>query len=268
MEKITEIDGLKIRYFDEGSGPVVLFLHGVSLGSSALVWERILPIIAGAGFRAIAYDQPGFGVSDNPNDYGVPYRMGFICKFMDAMEASHATIVGHSQAGGMVVNLAFQKPSRVTRAVVVGSERLLPPLPGQTNLDAGHEGPSKLPTLDDTRALLEDNLYDKSLITPEVLRQRHEMSIGKNFEAALERIKARQPGRESGPLWQRFKDVPVPLLLLFGRYDRNMAGERCVLLMKQQPQLRIELIDAAGHLLWWDAPDEFCEKVLGFLREE
>ena len=37
-ENFIEVEGLRIRYFEEGSGPAVLLLHGPSLGSSADVW--------------------------------------------------------------------------------------------------------------------------------------------------------------------------------------------------------------------------------------
>ncbi len=71
MEKFIQVDSLKIRCLEEGSGPAVILLHGASLGSSADVWEGTLGPLAEGGFHPIAYDQPGFGLSENPQDYGV-----------------------------------------------------------------------------------------------------------------------------------------------------------------------------------------------------
>jgi 2-hydroxy-6-oxonona-2,4-dienedioate hydrolase len=68
VEKFVQVDGLKTRYLEEGSGPEVLLLHGASLGSSADVWERNLAPLARHGLRALAFDQPGFGLTDNPPD--------------------------------------------------------------------------------------------------------------------------------------------------------------------------------------------------------
>ena len=65
-DKFVTVDGLKLRYIEEGSGPSVLFLHGASLGSSADVFRRNLGPFAQAGFRAVAFDYPGFGLSDVP----------------------------------------------------------------------------------------------------------------------------------------------------------------------------------------------------------
>ncbi len=55
------VDGLNIRYLEEGSGVPAILLHGASLGSSADVFRRNLKELAAGGIRAIAFDLPGFG---------------------------------------------------------------------------------------------------------------------------------------------------------------------------------------------------------------
>ena len=270
MEKTVQVDGLKICYLEEGSGPAVIFLHGASLGSSARVFERNLPVIGAAGFRTIAYDQPGFGRSDNPKDYTTSYRTQFITKFMDALGLQRAALVGHSQAGGMVARVALQQPNRVSHVAVVGGGSVLPPLPGKAapaGPAEGQEGTSGTPTLEDMRKIMDTNFYDKSLITNELLQQRLEMSVGKNLEAFIERSKAREPqGGGGAPIYQRLKEVSAPLLLLYGKQDRGSAAERCALLKEQEPSLRIELIDKASHLVIWEAADKFNESLLRFLK--
>jgi pimeloyl-ACP methyl ester carboxylesterase len=268
MEKTVQVDGLKICYLEEGSGPAVIFLHGASLGSSARVFELNLPVIGAAGFRALAYDQPGFGLSDNPTDYSTSYRTNFILKFMDALGLQRAALVGHSQAAGMAIRVALAHPTRVSHLMAVGGGTVLPPLPGKSagGPAEGQEGTSSAPTLEDMRKILETNFYDKSLITPEILQKRLEMSVGKNFDAFIERSKAREPQKESVPLHQRLKEITLPLLLLYGRQDRGSAAERCALLKEQQPQLRIELVDNASHMVMWEAADKFNQIAVGFLK--
>ena len=269
MEKTVQVDGLKISYLEEGSGPPVIFLHGASLGSSARAFERNLPVIGAAGFRAIAYDQPGFGLSDNPTDYTTSYRTNFILKFIDAIDAERAALVGHSQAAGMAVRVTLQHPTRVSHLLVVGGGTVLPPLPGKGGAAGpaeGQEGTSTTPTLEDMRKILDTNFYNKALITPELLQQRLEMSVGKNFAAFLERSKAREPQGGDVPLYQRLKEISVPLMLLYGKQDRGSAAERCALLKEQEPSLRIELIDNAAHLVIWEAADKFNEAALRFLK--
>ena len=268
MEYFSLVDGLRIRYLEQGTGPAVILLHGASLGSSADVWEGTLGSLAEGGYRGLAYDQPGFGHSDNPTDYTVSYRTAFILKFMDALKVEQACLIGHSQAGGMVVRLALDNRARVGKIVVVGSGSLLPPLPeqgGKGSAREGQEGGQASPTLEDTRKVLEDNLFNRSLITPEVLEKRHRMSLGKNFEAFVERSKVPETQKNNVPLWQRLKEVSVPLLMLYGVQDRGSAAKRCALLKEQEPGLRVELLENARHLVMWDAHEIFNQKVLGFL---
>src|SRR6266699_2439594 len=111
-DKFVTADGLRLRYIEAGVGPPVLLLHGASLGSSADVFIRNLAPLAGAGFRAIAYDQPGFGLSDVPSDHSPTYRRDSIPAFMDALGLKQAALVGHSQAGNPAVQLALKEPGR------------------------------------------------------------------------------------------------------------------------------------------------------------
>jgi pimeloyl-ACP methyl ester carboxylesterase len=264
-EKSVQVDGLKTRYLEEGAGAAVLLLHGASLGSSADVFARNLAPLAAYGLRVIAFDQPGFGLTDNPKDYSVAYRRRFIVHFMDALGLDKASLVGHSQAGAMAVGLAFDETSRIAKVVVLGTGSLLPPLPGGAKSAAGEgeEGGAAEPTLNDSRALLEHNLFNPALITPEALEKRHRMSLGKNFQAFIERGKApRGGGKDAVPIWERLHQIPVPLLMMYGKQDRGSAAERVALLKERYPSLNLHLLEGAKHLAQWDAASEF-EKLTG-----
>jgi pimeloyl-ACP methyl ester carboxylesterase len=268
-EKFISVDGLKTRYLEEGSGPAVLLLHGASLGSSADVFERNLTPLATHGFRAIAFDQPGFGLTDNPKDYSVAYRRRFIVQFMDALGINQASLVGHSQAGNMAVSLAFDHTERISKVVAFATGSLLPPLSqsGKSGGGEGEEGGNSEPTLDDARALLESNLFNHALITPEVLQKRHRMSVGKNFQAFIERGKAPRGGgsKENVPIWERLHQLPVPLLMIYGKQDRGSAGARAAALKERYPGLNLHLLDNCKHLAQWDAAAEFVSLSAKFL---
>ncbi|MGH7830735.1 MAG: alpha/beta fold hydrolase [Candidatus Binatia bacterium] len=271
MEKSVPVDGLKIRYLEEGSGHPAILLHGASLGSSADVWEKSLSALSRGGFRALAYDQPGFGLSDNPADYTLSYRTRFIVKFMDALGIERASLIGHSQAGGMAARVALDHPERVSHVVTAGTGSLLPPLPDQGargGAREGEEGGETPPTLEGTKKLLESNLFNKSLITPDVLEKRHWMSVGKNFEAFRARSQARESQKDAVPLWQRLKQIHAPLLMLYGAQDRGSAAKRCALFKQMEPAMNLQVIDNACHLLMWDAAETFQQKLIEFLRRQ
>jgi 4,5:9,10-diseco-3-hydroxy-5,9,17-trioxoandrosta-1(10),2-diene-4-oate hydrolase len=223
--------------------------------------------LAREGFRAIAFDQPGFGLSDVPTDHTVAYRRGFIVKLMDALGLEQAHLLGHSQAGGMVVSTAFARPERVASVIVLGSGNLLPPLAEGGGREASEPQAGEW-TRDDTRAVLEDNLYHRELITPEVLEERHQMAL-RNLAAFRQRQQAVEPPAEKGPpLWQRLVDLPVPLLMLYGAQDRGAAAQRAALMRERYPQIELHLIEGARHLVQWDAPGELVAHVTRFLKAQ
>ena len=275
QENFIGVDGLRIRTLEEGSGSAVLLLHGASLGSSADVWTGNLPGLAAHGLRVIACDLPGFGLSDNPEDGSVAYRTRFVLAFMDALRLRKAHLIGHSQSGRIAVSLALEQSERVSKVIVLGTGSLLPPLRGSGKSDAveGEDGAVMEPALEETRRLLEESLFDTTLVTPAALQTRHRMSTGKNFRAFLERRRASSGERkdskpESKQLWQRLGEVPVPLRLIYGRQDRGNAAERAALAMQHTPGLDLHLVERCKHLVQWDAAEEFAALCGPFLAEE
>jgi len=275
-DKFVTIDGLRIRYIEEGQGPAVIFLHGASLGSSADVFIRNLGPLARAGLRAIAYDQPGFGLSDVPTDHSPAYRRDSIPKFIDALGLKKVALVGHSQAGNPAVQLALKEPERYSHIIVLGTGSLLPPLDGAGDSEGAAQQrlerrmAAEEPTIEDTRKLLEANLFHHELITPDELALRHSRSIGQNFEAFVARSKQAEgaPAKEAKtPIWQRLIELKMPLLMIFGREDRARAFDRATLLKQTYPQLDLHIVNGCKHLVPWDAADDFVRLAVPFLKK-
>jgi 4,5:9,10-diseco-3-hydroxy-5,9,17-trioxoandrosta-1(10),2-diene-4-oate hydrolase len=274
-DKFAAVDGLRLRYIEKGEGPVVLLLHGASLGSSADVFIRNLGPLARAGFRAIAYDQPGFGLSDVPADPSPAYRRDSIPKFLDAIGVTRAALVGHSQAGNPAVQLALANPDRYSHIVVLGTGSLLPPLGESGGNEAAVQQrlerrmANAEPTIEDTKKLLEANLFHHELITPDELALRHARSVGKNFAAFVARGQAAEaapPKEPKTPLWRHLVELKMPLLMIFGREDRAHAFERANLLKEKFPQLDVHIVNGCKHLVPWDAADEFIRLAVPFLK--
>jgi pimeloyl-ACP methyl ester carboxylesterase len=267
-ERFVEAAGLRVRYLEEGSGPVVLLLHGASLGSSADVWAPNMADLAAHGLRAVALDLPGFGLSDNPPDHSVGFRARFIPSFLDALGVERAHVVGHSQSGQIAVRLAIAAPARVGKIVVLGTASMLPPLPDSAAGDAaeGDEGDTAEPTIHEVRRRLAETVFDHARATPDAVAVRHRMSTGKNFEAFLARraAKGTEKNKDAKPLWQRLDEVTVPMRLIYGLQDRA-AERRATLARQRYPRLDLHLVDRCRHLVQWDAPGEFQSLVAEWL---
>ena len=276
-DKFVNVDGLKLRYIEEGSGPSVLFLHGASLGSSADVFLRNLGPFANAGFRAVAFDLPGFGLSDIPAKQSVPQQRNSIPKFIDAAGLGKTALIAHSRSGGFAVQLALEDPSRYSHVIILGTGSLLPL---QTEAQVGRyeavqarvdkEMAEKEPTLEDARKLLQADTFNHSLISDEDVAIRHSRMVGRNFKAHQERQNQEAPAggaaKPAKPIWERLSELKMPLLMIFGREDRAHAGERAELLKKQQPQINLHIVNGCKHMVHWDAFDDLMRLGVPFLK--
>jgi len=278
-DKYVSVDGLKLRYIEEGSGPSVLFLHGASLGSSADVFLRNLGPFAKAGFRAVAFDLPGFGLSDIPEKQSTAQQRISIPKFIDAAGLGKTALIAHSRSGGFAVQLALEDSSRYSHVIILGTGSLLPL---QTEAQVGRyeavqarvdkEMAQKEPTLEDARKLLQADTFNHSLISEEDVAVRYSRMIGRNFQAHQERQNhdapagSAAPAKPAKPLWERLADLKMPLLMIFGREDRAHAGERAELLKKQQPQINLHIVNGCKHMVHWDAFDDLMRLGVPFLK--
>ncbi|HXF76972.1 MAG TPA: alpha/beta hydrolase [Methylomirabilota bacterium] len=275
-DKFVEVDGLKLRYIEDGSGPSLLFLHGASLGSSADVFLRNLGPFAKAGFRAVAFDLPGFGLSEKPAKQSTAQQRNSIPKFIDAAGLGKTALIAHSRSGGFAVQLALEEPNRYSHVIILGTGSLLPP---QNEAAVGkyeavqarvdREMAQKEPTLEDARKLLQADTFNHALISEEDVAIRHRRMIGRNFIAHRERQNQEAPASAAAPtkpLWERLADLKVPLLMIYGREDRAHAAERAELLKKMQPQLNLHIVNGCKHMVHWDAFDELMRLGVPFLR--
>lgn len=266
MDKYIVVDGLNTRYVDEGTGEVLLLLHGASLGSSLEVYEKNLPVFVKAGFRTIAFDSPGFGLTDNPRDYSDSYRTDFVLKFMDALGIARAHLVAHSATGRMAAKIASAHPQRLGKVIPVAATPLVPPLPNQKERGETEATP---PSPESARKRLEGDLFNHSLITDEMIQKRYRLSTGKNFDAALARDKALRASKgtkEEPPLWEQFARSSISKLYLFGKDDRGgTVAKRCALLAEMEPSLKFHLIERCNHLMMIDAEEGFNKRVVEFV---
>src|SRR5215472_8216595 len=68
--RYADVGDLRMAYIEAGpaDGEPVLLLHGEP--SWSFLYRAVMPVLAGAGFRAIAADLIGFGRSDKPAAIG------------------------------------------------------------------------------------------------------------------------------------------------------------------------------------------------------
>ncbi|MFD0398949.1 alpha/beta fold hydrolase [Kitasatospora sp. NPDC127121] len=116
----------RIHLVEQGAGPLVLLLHGFP--ESWYSWRHQLPVLAAAGYRAVAIDVRGYGRSSRPEEV-TAYRMFDLVEdnvaVVHALGERSAVIVGHDWGSTIAANSALIRPD-VFRAVGLLSVPYLP----------------------------------------------------------------------------------------------------------------------------------------------
>lgn len=123
----VEVDEVRIHYTDEGpeDAPPVLMLHGEP--SWSYLYRKMIPIIADAGYRAIAPDLVGFGRSDKPvrrEDYTYQRHVDWMRGLMRALDLRQITLMCQDWGGLIGLRLAAEHEHRFSR--IIASNTFLP----------------------------------------------------------------------------------------------------------------------------------------------
>src|ERR1035437_798617 len=121
MATITTKDGTQIYYKDWGNGQPVVFSHGWPL--SSLDWDAQMLFFCQQGFRVIAHDRRGHGLSTQTWDGNdMDTYADDLAALTEALDLKEAIHVGHSTGGGEVARyIGRHGTKRVAQAVLIGS---------------------------------------------------------------------------------------------------------------------------------------------------
>lgn len=114
----VHINGVRLYYEEDGSGPAILCIHGTS--SSAMVWRGPATDALARLGRVIVYDRRGCTRSERPEPYetSVGQHAGDATALIEALDAGPAVLVGRSYGGGVALGAALRRPDLV-RALVL-----------------------------------------------------------------------------------------------------------------------------------------------------
>jgi haloalkane dehalogenase len=131
----TSVDGLRIHHAEDGPADAapVLLLHGEPTWS--YLYRHMIPVLTGAGLRAIAPDLVGFGRSDKPADpraYTYSSHVAWLRGWVEALDLRGITLVCQDWGGLLGLRVVAEIPERFDRIVVAntmlpGGEKPLPP---------------------------------------------------------------------------------------------------------------------------------------------
>ena len=110
-----------MHYAEQGSGPLVVLVHGFP--ESWYSWRHQLPALAAAGFHVVAPDMRGYGQTEVPPEiasYTIMHLVGDVTGLVEALGETQAIIVGHDWGANVAWNAALLRPD-MFRAVAAMS---------------------------------------------------------------------------------------------------------------------------------------------------
>ena len=115
----VDANGLKFAYLEEGTGPLVLMLHGFP--DTAHTWDDLRSRIAAKGYRAVSPYMRGYHPTAIPDrDADQETLASDALALVDALGASQAVVIGHDWGASAAYGAAALGPERVKKLFVLG----------------------------------------------------------------------------------------------------------------------------------------------------
>ena len=274
--RYVNVGGLWMAYVETGpaGGEPVLLLHGEP--SWSFLYRTVMPVLAGAGFRAIAPDLIGFGRSDKPaaiGDHSYARHVEWVRAFaFEQLNLRGLTLVGQDWGGLIGLRLVAEHPDRFARVVAAN-----------TGLPTGDQSMPEVwlrfrevvrtaPVLSVSR-LVQSGCQTK--LPGGVLAAYDAPFPDESFMAgprAMPGLVPTSPGDPAAPAnraaWQRLATWDKPFLAAFSDRD-PITGSMAPILKRAIPGaagVEHPVIAGAGHFLQEDAGERLGEAITAFLR--
>ncbi|HNH34566.1 MAG TPA: alpha/beta fold hydrolase [Rhodocyclaceae bacterium] len=251
-------------YLEAGKAArVLVFLHGIGGGKEG--WQRSLEHFAGRGWRALAWDMPGYGGSAALHLRDFVGLAAALERLLDAAAVDRAVLVGHSLGGMVALEAWARMPSRIEAMVLAATS----PAFGSTDGEFQRQFlAQRLAPLDQGRTMAEvaapliPSMAGPGADPEGVALARTLMSRipPASYRAALQAL-VRFDRRAVLP------EIRVPVLCLAGEHDKTAPPQVLRRMAGKIPGAVCAEIPGAGHLLNFERPAEFHAALEPFLNK-
>ena len=274
--RFIAVNGIKVHYKMFGQGkPVFILLHGFA--ASEFSWREVTSSLAQEyKGTVIAYDRPGFGLTQRPlpgewsgeSPYGVNAQDKLLIGLMDQLKIDRAILVGNSAGGGLAAIAAVRHPERVQALILVdaavsggGNAPWYQPL--MTTPQGRHVGPLLARQIKDWGVDFGKSAWhDPTKITPAIWDGYLKPLKAINWDRGYWEFTASSQPTE---LASRVKDITMPTLVLTGDDDKIISKERSVKLASDLPNAQLVVFPNCGHVPHEECPADFLNAVRNFM---
>jgi 3-oxoadipate enol-lactonase len=244
-----------------GGGPTVVMLHGI--GGGHLSFAPQVETLAASGYRAVAWDMPGYGRSAPIEPYTFKGLAESCLALIDSLKCDEVTLVGHSMGGMVAQEVMARRPEKISRLVLCGTSPAFGKPDGDWQRDfiAGRTAPLDAgKTMAELAETLVPQMIGPGSLPEGVRLAQHCMGLvpAATYRRALECIVT----------FDRRANLPhilVPTLLVAGEHDRNAPPAVMRKMAERIPHSSYLEMKGIGHLQNLEAPEVFDGLLLNFL---
>ena len=267
---IADLDGVKIRYLDNGgTGPVLVCLHGTSMTAHA--WGHLGATLRDA-YRVIAVDMRGHGGSDRPDTtYTIAEMAGDIAKLAEKLDLTGITLVGSSVGNQVAVSFAASNPERIAGLILSDPSFFVADAEIVKYLRLHYTRLRNYPTRAEAEA------YAKSLPQRAGLSEEmHRLAMEGDFRqeadgswswtydlAAITKVFLNLSVDQSADI----AAIKVPVLVLNADRSNVLSGQQAEGLANAFANARLEVIRNSNHTIWGDQPEVLAAHARAFLEQ-
>lgn len=272
--KYLELHGDRVAYRDEGSGEVLLLIHGMAGSSDG--WRELIPRLA-KNYRVVAPDLLGHGQSEKPRgDYSLGAFAVSLRDLLDELGIAQATIVGHSLGGGVAMQFIYQHPDYCERLILISSGGLGNDVGFILRLLSAPGAEFVLPLIAPSPVLTVGNKIGswfagagmKNPRASEIWRAYSSFSDRPTRDAFLRTLRSvvDYRGQAVSALNRLHVRSELPTLAIWGADDNIIPVEHGHAAMDARPGGRLEVLPGVGHFAHVEAPNEVADIIDDFMR--
>jgi 2-hydroxy-6-oxonona-2,4-dienedioate hydrolase len=261
--KTELVFGQRIAYYEIGSGPALVLVHGFAT-QARFDWGRVMAPLA-AHHHVIALDQIGFGHSDKPAvDYSIQTFVDFLGEFLRVKHVERFDLAGESLGGWIVANYTIQALSPANH----GAFKL--PVPSKLILEdaAGHRvlaGNAHVAGSLAEAAGIAIVFHNKSLVTDDLVRRSFEMKLSAN-DGQTEKLFTNNPKLASETVQGKLGAITIPTLVVWGGNDELVPLSDGQDYAAKIVNAELVIVPECGHAPSIEKPEQFLSAVEQFLR--
>lgn len=239
------VNGIKIRYDQEGAGHDVLLLHG--WGGRADSFRPLFNALRDQ-FRVTAIDFPAHGGSDEPPcTWGVDEFCENLAAFIDAAGIAPCHVVAHSFGGRVMLMAAAKHPALFGKIVLTGTPGLTPK-----------------PTFKSKVRAQAYKVFNR--FATDAMRDRwRDFFSSPDYKALSPAMKKTFVRIINQRLDEYLCDIASPVLLIWGSDDTAAPLYFAERMEKEIPNAGLVVFDGCGHFAYLDRSAEFIRITKHFL---